>query len=103
MTSCRGGNDMTPKTAAIGAALAVAGVLLGMNYPIAEAQPDGPYALSAGGANFVWRMNTRTGEVSLCGVAGPQAVYANMETAEGEADRRFLMTPKCSPWAPAAR
>ncbi len=73
---------MTPKTVAIGAVLALAGVLLGMNFPIAEAQRvDGPYALTGGGAPaVVWRMNTQTGEVSLCGVAGP--------------------TPSCSPWGP---
>ncbi len=94
---------MTPKTVAIGAVLVLVGVLLGMNYPIAEALwRGGPYALSAGGANFVWRVKTQTGEVSLCGVAGPQAVYVNMETAEGEADRQLLITPKCSPWGPAA-
>ena len=62
---------MTLKTVAIGAALVVAGVLLGMNYPIADALRGGPYALSAGGAKFVWRINTQTGEDSLCGVAGP--------------------------------
>jgi hypothetical protein len=39
---------MTPKTVAIGTALVVAGVLLGMNYPIADTLwRGGPYGLSA--------------------------------------------------------
>ncbi len=65
---------MTPKTVAIGAALALAGVLLGVNIPISEVQRDGPYELSAagvgGGADgtYAWRINTRTGKVSVCGL-----------------------------------
>ncbi len=38
---------MTPKIVAIGAVLVLSGVLLGMNYPIADALwRGGPYALS---------------------------------------------------------
>ena len=63
-----GGSDMMLKTVAIATALAVGGVLLGMNYPIAEAQQGGPYALSAVGVGvgvgddptYAWRINTRT-------------------------------------------
>ena len=94
---------MTPKTVAIGAALVVAGVLLGMNYPIAEAQRDGPYALSAGGGSisgdvtYAWRMNTRTGKVSVCGLLVPQM----MLVAPDKAAQEGLDTPKCSPWGQA--
>ena len=96
---------MTPKTVAIGAALALAGVLLGMNLPIAEAQPDGPYALSAGGGGvggganvtFAWRINTRTGKVSVCGLLVPQM----MLVAPDKAAQEGLDTPKCSPWGQA--
>ncbi len=96
---------MTPKTVAIGAALALAGVLLGMNLPISEAQPDGPYALSAGGGGvggganvtFAWRINTRTGKVSVCGLLVPQM----MLVAPDKAAQEGLDTPKCSPWGQA--
>ncbi len=95
---------MTPKTVAIGAALALAGVLLGMNFPIAEVQPaGGPYALSAGGvggganATYVWRMNTRTGKVSVCGLLLPQAMLAAPDIAA----QKGLDTPKCSRWGQA--
>jgi hypothetical protein len=74
---------MTPKTVTIAAALAVGGVLLGMNYPIAEAQLDGPYVLSAGGSQTVWRMNTQTGKISLCATPSSNEL------------------PQCSPWGPA--
>ena len=118
---------MTPKTVTIAVALALVGVLLGMNYPTAEAHQDGPYALSAGGANFVWRMNTQSGQVSVCGVFHPQGILATPETSTyvpgevpdvakpfvppspdipedkpelDEANRRLLITPQCSPWGP---
>lgn len=97
-------NDMTSKTVAIGAALALVGVLLGMNLPIAEVQRGGPYALSAGGgsiggkATYAWRMNLRTGQVSLCGLLLPDAVLSAPEAAAQEG----LDTPKCSAWGPAA-
>ncbi len=99
---------MTPKTVAIGAALALAGVLLGMNFPIAEVQPaSGPYALSAGGVGggvgggangtYAWRINTRTGKVSVCGLLVPQM----MLVAPDKAAQEGLDTPKCSPWGQA--
>ena len=97
---------MTPKTVAIGAALALAGVLLGMNFPIAEVQPaGGPYALSAGGVGvgggadgtYAWRINTRTGKVSVCGLLVPQM----MLVAPDKAAQEGLDTPKCSPWGQA--
>ena len=104
MTSCHGGNDMTPKTIAIGAALALAGVLLSMNLPIAEAQRGGPYELAAGGggfdaggyATYVWRLNQQTGEVSVCGVVAAKGIF--LETTVDEAALRLLFTPMCSPW-----
>jgi len=97
---------MTSKTIAIGAALALGGVLLGMNYPIADALwRGGPYALSAGGGGvggdanvtYAWRINTRTGKVSVCGLLVPEMmlVYPDMAAQEG------LDTPKCSLWGPA--
>ena len=95
---------MTPKTVAFGATLALVGVLLGMNIPIAEAQRDGPYALSAGGdsigdnATYAWRMNLRTGQVSVCGLGVPKL----MLFAPEEAAKEGLDTPRCSPWGPAA-
>ncbi len=145
---------MTPKTVAIGAALVLVGVLLGMNFSTAEAQRDGPYALSAGGgsiggdATYAWRMNLPTGEVSLCVVIGPQLIFSTT-TLQGEIEKRRatetkalreggvseeeiteyldkaetevelmkkarkakanadakvaeIITPKCSPWGPAA-
>jgi len=79
---------MTPKTVTIAVALAVGGVLLGMNYPIAEAQQGGPYAISPGSADVagaIWRVNQATGQVSFCFVA---------EEATKE-------PPMCSPWGPA--
>ena len=96
---------MTPKTVAIGAALALAGVLLGMNFPIAEVQSaGGPYALSAGGGvggganvTYAWRINTRTGKVSVCGLLVPQM----MLVAPDKAAQEGLDTPKCSPWGQA--
>ncbi len=127
---------MTPKIVAIGAALVLVGVLLGMKFPTAEAQRDGPYALSAGGgsiggdATYAWRINLPTGEVSLCVVLGPQLIFSTTnlqdkieklreggfseeEIAEyqGKAQTEArkattkvaeIITPKCSPWGPAA-
>ena len=57
-----------------------------------EAQPDGPYALSAGGASmggsvtYAWRMNVSTGEMSLCGVLAPQLIFS-AKSLQGEKDR----------------
>ena len=79
---------MTAKTVAIGAALVLVGVLVGLNVPMAEAQRDGPYALSAGAVRSVWRMNVRTGQVSFCGS------FSGTETPPGK-------RPVCSPWGPA--
>ncbi len=64
---------MTAKTVAIGVALVLVGVLVGLNVPMADAQRDGSYGLSAGSAGLggdgasTWRMNLRTGQVSVCG------------------------------------
>jgi len=91
------------------AALVIGGVLLGMNYPIAEALwRGGPYALSAGGVGvggggganvtYAWRINTRTGKVSVCGLLVPQM----MLVAPDEAAQESLYTLKCSPWGPSA-
>ena len=80
---------MTLKIVAIGAALVLVGVLLGMNSPIAEAQRDGPYAISPGSpgvAGAIWRVNQATGQVSFCLVA---------KTGRGTKE-----PPKCSPWGP---
>ena len=86
---------MTPKTVAIGAVLVVAGVLLGMTYPIADALWGGPYALSAGGsigdATYAWRMNQRTGQVSVCGLLLPQALLLAPDVAAQEG----FDTPGC--------
>ncbi len=93
---------MTPKTVTIAAALAVVGVLLGMNYPIADALwRGGPYALSATGGKpgAVWRMNQRTGQISLCFVEGGASDFK----AESPTPRQTARTtPQCSPWGPAA-
>ena len=87
---------MTPKIVAIGAVLVLSGVLLGMNYPIADALWGGPYGLSAGKTQgTVWRMNQRTGQVSLCFIEGDFTV----ETPTPRQTAR--MTPRCSPWGPA--
>ena len=93
---------MTPKTVSIAVAIAVVGVLLGMNYPIAEAQQGGPYALSAVGVGvgvgddptYAWRINTRTGEVSVCGLHFPRMMLFKPEGQMG------FDVPKCSPWGP---
>ena len=70
---------MTPKTVAIGAALVVGGVVLGMNY--ADALWGGPYGLSsAGSIGATWRMNQRTGQVSLCFIEGASASDFTAET-----------------------
>lgn len=98
---------MTPKTVTIAVVLAVGGVLLGMNYPIAEAQQDGPYALSAvgggvgdddAGATYAWRINTRTGAVSVCGLLFPRLMLVKPDFSA----QQGLDVPKCSPWGPAA-
>ncbi len=91
---------MTPKTVAIGTALAVAGVLLGMNYPIAGALwRGGPYGLSASREpGAVWRMNQRTGQVSLCLFQGGASAW-KAETPTPQQKAR--LTPRCSPWGPA--
>ena len=78
---------MTPKTVTIAVAIAVGGVLLGMNYPIAEAQRDGPYGLSAIDSGAVWRMDRRTGQVSIC-------------FPEGEDVEDIILL--CSVWGPVA-
>ncbi len=74
--------EMTSKTVAIGAALAFGGVLLGMNFPIADAMWGGPYGLSAAGSTggAGWRMNQRQGQVTSL----------------------TFKSPQCSPWGPAA-
>ncbi len=77
---------MTAKTVAIGVALVLVGVLLGLNVPMAEAQRGGPYAISAAGTgNTVWRADVRTGQVSYC--------------IRGTSDP-FSKPPICSPWGP---
>jgi len=101
---------MTPKAVAIGVALAVAGVLLGMNV---NALWGGPYAFSPLGSNppFIWRMNQRTGQVSLCLWAGTASDWKTGITAgelrkelSGQAAPRQTArtTPQCSPWGPVA-
>ncbi len=100
MTSCFGGNDMTLKTVVIGAVLVIGGVLLGMNYPIADAQwRGGPYALSAISTKpgAVWRMNQRTGQVSFCFLEGDVAAFKS-ETPTPRQSK--LITPRCAPWGP---
>ncbi len=100
---------MTPKTVAIGAVLALAGVLLGMNFPIAEAQRvDGPYALTGGGAPaVVWRMNQRTGQVSLCVLEKPKEIIRKtsepraVDITKTSEPRAVDITPRCSAWGPA--
>ena len=91
---------MTPKTVAIGAALALAGVLLGMNFPIADALWGGPYVLSSSSSRglVVWRMNQRTGQVSLCLLEKANGIIRESPTPRATAS----MTPQCSPWGPAA-
>ncbi len=79
---------MTPKTVAIGAALVLVGVLVGLNVPMAEAQRNGPYAFSATAPAYAWRMNVRTGQVSTCN----GTPLGNPPPA-----------PKCSPWGPVSR
>ncbi len=94
---------MTPKTVTIAAALAVVGVLLGMNYPIADTLwRGGPYGLSASGGKpgAVWRMNQRTGQVSLCLFEGSASDW-EAETPTPRQTAR--MTPQCSPWGPATK
>ncbi len=91
---------MTPKAVAIVAALVLGGVLLGMNYPIADALwRGGPYGLSAVGtkAGAVWRMNQRTGQVSLCLFEG---VYSDWKAETLTPLQTARMTPQCSPWGP---
>ncbi len=90
---------MTPKTVAIGAALVFGGVLLGMNYPIADALWGGPYGLSGTGPGAVWRMNQRTGQVSLCFIEGASTSDFKAETPTPRQTARI--TPRCSPWGPA--
>ncbi len=84
---------MTAKTVAIGVALVLVGVLVGLNVPIAEAQRDGPYALSATDSG-VWRMNLRTGQVSICGVTlAPKAIPFFRRSGKNPSVRRgFLPT-----------
>ena len=93
---------MTLKTVTIAVALAVAGVLLGMNLPIAEAQRGGPYALSSSGSKgvAVWRMNQRTGQVSICLFEGGSGWKAETKTLTPK--QTASLTPRCSPWGPAA-
>ena len=58
---------MTPKTVTIGVALVLVGVLVGLNVPMAEAQRDGSYAISAATTpGAVWRINVSSGQVSMC-------------------------------------
>ena len=83
-----GGSDMMLKTVAIATALAVGGVLLGMNYPIAEAQQDA----------YAWRINTRTGAVSVCGLLFPRLMLVKPDFSA----QQGLDVPKCSPWGPVA-
>ena len=80
---------MTAKTVAIGVALVLVGVLVGLNVPIAEAQRGGPYAISSGHASTAWRMNVRTGQVSVCKSKIP------FDENPGR--------PVCSSWGPANR
>ncbi len=81
------------------AVLVVAGVLLGMNYPIADALwRGGPYELSASGKpGAVWRMNQRTGQVSLCLFEGSGGDWTTETPTPRQTAR---MTPRCSLWGP---
>ncbi len=76
---------MTLKTIAIGVMLVVVGVVMGMSVPNAEAkrERDGQFALSAGSDSEVWRINVKTGAVSIC-----------------ENPRGAPNVPICSPWEP---
>ena len=79
---------MTVKQIAVGVMLVMVGVLIGMSVPNAEARRDylrqqpNEYALSAGSDAEVWRINTTTGEVSIC-----------------ENPRGAPNVPVCSPWS----
>ena len=75
---------MTPKTVAIGAALVLVGVLMGLSVPMVEAQRDGHYKFVTVERNSVWRANQTTGKVSWCFAKGAAIVAI------------------CSPWGPAA-
>ncbi len=88
------------RAALLVAVLGLGGVLLGMNYPIADALwRGGPYALSAGASGAVWRMNQRTGQVSFCFLEGDATAFKS-ETPTPRQSK--LTTPRCAPWGPAA-
>jgi hypothetical protein len=76
---------MTAKTVFIGLALVLAGVLLGIYVPIAEAQRTGRYAIASSHIGQAWRVNVATGKVSFCFTLSPGLMAT------------------CSPWGPVDR
>ncbi len=81
---------MTAKTVAIGVALVLVGVLVGLNVPIAEAQRGGSTYVLGNSPNYlVWRLNTQTGQVSRCRFKGE---YIDA-----------TISPTCTPWTAAGR
>ena len=61
---------MTAKTVAICVALILVGVLIGMVGVLVGTNVRGVYAFSSIASPVVWRMNTRTGEMSVCQSGG---------------------------------
>jgi len=77
---------MTAKTVAIGAAVVLVGVVVGMNVPTVEAQRGGAYSfLTVTAGAKIWRLRVGTGQVSFCAAKGTSA------------------PPTCSPWGPVRR
>ncbi len=77
---------MTAKTVAICVALVLVGVLAGIVGVLVGTNVSGVYAFSTpGSAIVVVRMNTRTGELSLCQTMG------------------LKLPAKCGPWGPVSR
>ncbi len=78
----------------------VALVLVGMNFPIADALWGGPYGLTSSGGKraAVWRMNQRTGQVSFCLFQGGASAWEAKSPTPRQTAR---ITPRCSPWGPA--
>ena len=59
-----------PQAIIMGAALIAAAIFFTNGAPIAEAQRTGPWQMQVGsdtGSRIGWRINTKTGEMHVCG------------------------------------
>ncbi len=95
-----GGAKMLEPKMTLAAAAIIAGAVLIHGYLLQE-----NYAISAAGADglTVWRINIRTGKVSVCGtmLPGPalSEASASINKSDDSENFKLVTTPRCSAWS----